>query len=71
MFCMIKTNKKKYKYGFKVTRGYGVNGKSDGILYKNLVACYSHLRSTKKNNWIEQFLKYVNNIKNHEAKTDI
>ncbi len=70
-YSSIKTNKKKYKYGFKVTRGYGVNGKSDGILYKNLVACYSHLRSTKKNNWIEQFLKYVNNIKNHEAKTDI
>ena len=70
-YSSIKFNKKRYKYGFKVTRGYGVNGKSDGILYKNLVACYSHLRSTKQSNWIEQFLKYVNNIKNHEAKTDI
>ena len=52
-------------------RGYGTNGKHDGILYKNLIASYSHLRDTSQSRWIENFLNFVNNIKNNETKTDI
>ena len=42
----IKIKSKASSYGFKVMRGYGINSKHDGILYKNLVASYSHLRDT-------------------------
>ena len=50
-------------FAYKVKRGYGINGKYDGILYKNLLATYSHLRDTKKTNWIENYLKFIKTIK--------
>ena len=67
----IKLKNNSYSYGFKVMRGYGTNGKHDGILYKNLIASYSHLRDTSQSRWIENYLNFVNNIKNNETKTDI
>lgn len=50
-------------YAYKVKRGHGVNGSYDGIKYKNLLASYSHLRDTKKTNWIKKFLEFIKNNK--------
>ena len=58
-------------YAYKVKRGYGINGKYDGIKYKNLLATYSHLRDTKKTNWITNFLEFIKNNKKNETKNNI
>ena len=47
------------KYAFDVQRGFGINGKKDGILYKNLLACYTHQRNTQQNPWVSNFLEFV------------
>lgn len=47
-------------YAYQVNRGFGVNGEHDGIVYKNLLACYAHQRNTQQNQWISNFLEYVN-----------
>ena len=44
---------------FNVKRGYGVNGKCDGIIVKNLIATYSHIRDTSKTRWIKNFLDFI------------
>jgi len=46
-------------YAYQVNRGFGVNGKNDGIIYKNLLACYAHQRNTQQNQWIPDFLEFV------------
>lgn len=46
-------------YAYQVNRGFGVNGKNDGIVYKNLLACYAHQRNTQQNQWISRFLEFV------------
>ena len=46
-------------YAYQVNRGFGINGKSDGIVYKNLLACYAHQRNTQQNQWISNFLEFV------------
>ena len=46
-------------YAFKVLRGAGVDGKHDGYVYRNLLACYSHQRSTRSNRWTQHFLEFV------------
>jgi cobyrinic acid a,c-diamide synthase len=51
------------QFAYQVNRGYGVNGKFDGILYKNLLACYAHQRNTQQNQWISSFLDFVKTIK--------
>ena len=51
------------KYAYQVLRGHGVDGHSDGIVYKNLLACYAHLRSNGAYNWAQQFVTYIRDIK--------
>ncbi len=46
-------------YAYQVNRGFGVDGDNDGILYKNLIACYAHQRNTQQNQWILNFLEFV------------
>ncbi len=50
---------KDISYAYQVNRGFGVNGNNDGIIYKNLVACYAHQRNTQQNQWISSFLAFV------------
>jgi cobyrinic acid a,c-diamide synthase len=47
------------QFAYKVNRGAGVNGKFDGILYKNLLANYCHLRNVKNNQWVARFVEFV------------
>jgi cobyrinic acid a,c-diamide synthase len=44
---------------FQVLRGAGIDGKHDGYIYRNLLACYSHQRTTRSNRWTEDFLRFV------------
>jgi cobyrinic acid a,c-diamide synthase len=46
-------------YGYEVLRGTGVDGKHDGIVYKNLVAAYSHLRDVGGVRWTRRFIDHV------------
>ena len=47
------------RFAYKVLRGYGVDGAHDGIIYKNLLASYTHLRSLKGYNWAARFVEWV------------
>ena len=47
------------RFAYEVNRGYGVNGQKDGIHYKNLLACYSHQRNTRQNQWISSFIEFI------------
>ena len=49
----------KNDFVFNVKRGHGVNGKCDGIIIKNLIATYSHMRDTSKTRWIKNFLNFI------------
>jgi len=44
---------------YNVTRGTGIDGTHDGYRRHNLLACYTHQRSTSKNRWTERFLHFI------------
>ncbi|HSQ04523.1 MAG TPA: cobyrinate a,c-diamide synthase, partial [Burkholderiales bacterium] len=46
-------------FAYRVTRGYGVNGTHDGIVHRNLLASYSHLRSVGVYDWAERFVAFA------------
>ncbi len=46
-------------YGYEVLRGSGVDGRHDGIIYKNLLASYAHLRHVGGVAWPARFLAQV------------
>lgn len=46
-------------YAYDVVRGHGIDGKRDGFVYKNLLACYTHFRSLQSYNWAQRFVSFV------------
>ncbi|KHF26198.1 Dsr protein of unknown function, DsrN [Solemya velum gill symbiont] len=52
-----------YLFAYEVRRGYGINGKSDGLIHKNLLASYTHLRDVAGSHWVRRFVSYVRRCK--------
>jgi len=50
-------------FGRAVERGSGIDGKSDAIVIHNLVAGFCHLRSTRDNPWVKNFVDFVRSKK--------
>lgn len=44
------------QFAYQVMRGHGINGREDGILYKNLFASYIHLHALGTPEWAEGFV---------------
>ncbi len=51
-------------FAYDVLRGYGVDGEHDGIIYKNMLANYTHMRNVGGNGWAEQFVAQVRRVAN-------
>ncbi len=51
------------RYAYQVLRGNGVDGQHDGIVYKNTLACYGHLRDAANHHWTARFLRFVRDCK--------
>ena len=47
------------EFAYDVLRGTGVDGRRDGIVYKNVLATYCHLRHVESNPWATRFVDYV------------
>jgi cobyrinic acid a,c-diamide synthase len=46
-------------FAYQVRRGTGVDGEHDGILYRNVLASYTHLHSLGSPGWAEGFVEFV------------
>jgi len=53
-----------YRFAYEVIRGHGINGSHDGIIYKNMLACYTHQRHVKNNPWVKRFIDFVRSKRN-------
>lgn len=46
-------------YAYEVKRGHGIDGNRDGIVIKNMLANFCHLRQSNANRWAENFVGFV------------
>ena len=46
-------------YAYEVLRGAGIDGSHDGIIYKNVLACYAHMRDLTGNRWTHRFVEFI------------
>ena len=53
-------------FAYEVERGHGIDGRHDGIVHKNLLASYAHLRDVAGNPWARRFVDFVRSC-NHAA----
>ena len=54
------------EFAYEVERGHGIDGRHDGIVHKNLLASYAHLRDVAGNPWARRFVDFVRSC-NHVA----
>ncbi|HJS38632.1 MAG TPA: cobyrinic acid a,c-diamide synthase, partial [Burkholderiales bacterium] len=54
------------EFAYEVERGYGIDGRHDGIVHKNLLASFAHLRDVAGNPWARRFVDFVRSC-NHAA----
>jgi cobyrinic acid a,c-diamide synthase len=48
-----------HDYAYEVLRGTGIDGKHDGLMLHNLLACYSHMRDTGQHHWARRFVDFI------------
>lgn len=46
-------------FAFNVERGSGIDGCSDGIIYKNVLAAYNHIHSLGMSQWAQNFVSLI------------
>ena len=64
-------NTGKMRYAYRVTRGNGIDGRNDGIVYKNVLASYMHLHARGVPGWAQNFVRLAAARKNAEKKTRV
>jgi len=47
------------EFAYRVTRGHGIDGRHDGLLVGNLMACFAHHRNAQANPWVKRFVAFV------------
>jgi len=51
-----------------VQRGFGIDGRRDGLLYKNCLACYTHIHASGVKGWASAM---VTAARNFSSRTDV
>lgn len=46
-------------YAYEVLRGTGIDGRRDGLVYRNVLASYAHLHDSEENPWPRRFVGFV------------
>jgi cobyrinic acid a,c-diamide synthase len=52
-------------FAYDVERGHGIDGRHDGIVYKNLLASYAHLRDVAEHHWAARFVEFAATAATH------
>ncbi len=55
--CVENIDESRVSFAFRVTRGWGVDGHRDGAVYKNVLACYSHMHANTCPEWAPAVLQ--------------
>jgi len=55
------------EFAYEVERGHGIDGHHDGIVHRNLLASYAHLRDVGGNRWAQRFVDFVRHCKAKRA----
>jgi cobyrinic acid a,c-diamide synthase len=56
------------EFAYRVLRGHGVDGEHDGLVHRNVLASYAHMRSVGGNNWAARFVLFVAQQKSARGK---
>ena len=50
------------RWAYRVVRGHGVDGAHDGLVHRNVLASYAHLRGVAGSDWPARFVTFVRRV---------
>ena len=57
------------EFAYDVERGHGIDGRHDGLVYKNLLASYAHLRDVAEHRWTRRFVEFARRCASQRTAT--
>ncbi len=51
------------RFAYRVVRGHGIDGRRDGLVLRNVLAAYTHLRAVGGCDWPQRFVAFVRGVK--------
>lgn len=51
------------RYAYRVKRGHGIDGHNDGLVYRNVLASYAHMRGVGSCHWPSRFVSFALQVK--------
>ncbi len=51
------------QFAYRMHRGHGIDGDNDGLVYRNVLAGYTHLRDIEGHHWPGRFVEHVRNCR--------
>ena len=58
-------------FAYRITRGHGIDGRVDGVVYKNLLASYMHLHALGAPEWAHSFVGLASRHRRTRAKVRV
>ncbi|OUD14100.1 cobyrinate a,c-diamide synthase [Thioflexithrix psekupsensis] len=58
-----------FNFAYRVQRGSGMINQQDGLVYRNTLVNYAHLRDVEANPWTKRFLHFVRNCRLNQNQT--
>ncbi len=55
------------RFAYRVRRGHGVDGARDGIVHRNVLASYAHLRYGAGADWVTPFVQFVRLVRSRRS----
>jgi cobyrinic acid a,c-diamide synthase len=55
------------RYAYRVMRGHGISGNTDGLIHNNLLASYTHLRTIGSCYWTSRFVAFIRQVRQAQA----
>ena len=68
-YSRIRLLESKNRYAYRVRRGWGMDGKHDGLIYRNVLASYAHLRNIAPVCWVSRFMDFVRGVRQNRPST--
>jgi cobyrinic acid a,c-diamide synthase len=59
------------RFAYHVERGYGIDGKRDGLILHNLLASYTHLRTIGSCYWATRFVAFIRRRKEQQGRSNL
>jgi len=51
------------RFAWRVRRGHGIDGRHDGLVHRNLIASYAHLRTAGACRWAQRFVEFAQAVR--------